>query len=160
LAYYFTDPMLDQGATAQAFTEEMFDQLKRTNIDVANHFGAAHNLLLNLRQFDKPTYIMKAELQELVTVLDIPEELKQVPDRGIPEWASAIEVYFESSLPPPSPTRRRKPENRANRKGRQEMTTLFLQGRLKRRRRNSQWSLEVLPETSAKQNVNSPVSHA
>ncbi len=125
LAYYFTDPMLDQGATAQAFTEEMFDQLKRTNIDVANHFGAAHNLLLNLRQFDTPMYLRKAELQQLVTVLDIPEELKRVPDHGIPEWASAIEVYFESSLPQWSRPRKRKRENRANRNGRQEVTALF-----------------------------------
>lgn len=37
-------------------------------------------------------------------------------------------------------------ENRAYRKGRQELTTLFLQGRLKRRRRNHQWLLDILPE--------------
>ena len=122
LDYYFTDPMLDQGATAQAFADEMFGQLEKTNINVANHFGAAHNLLLNLRDSDTAAYIRKAELQELVTVLDIPEELKQVPDHGIPEWASAIKVYFESSLPPRSRTGRRKPENRSYRKGPQELT--------------------------------------
>jgi hypothetical protein len=38
-------------------------------------------------------------------------------------------------------------ENRAYRKGRQELVTLFLQGRLKRRRRHQQWRLEILPET-------------
>jgi hypothetical protein len=38
-------------------------------------------------------------------------------------------------------------ENRAYRKGRQELATLFLQGRLKRRRRERQWRLEILPET-------------
>jgi hypothetical protein len=48
-------------------------------------------------------------------------------------------------------------ENRAYRKGRQELSALFLQGRLKRRRRNSQWRLEVIPESPAKQNVNSSV---
>jgi hypothetical protein len=37
-------------------------------------------------------------------------------------------------------------ENRAYRKGRQELTTLFLQCRLKRKRRNHQWRLEILPE--------------
>jgi hypothetical protein len=48
-------------------------------------------------------------------------------------------------------------ENRAYRKGRQELTALFLQGRLKRKRRNSQWRLEVLPESSTNRHVNSPV---
>jgi hypothetical protein len=107
LDYYFTDPIIDQGISAQAFTEETFTQLKKTNIDVANHFGAAHNLLLNLRQAETPISIRKLELQELATVLDMPDELKQVPDTGIPEWATAIEVYFESCLPRPSRTGRR-----------------------------------------------------
>jgi len=40
-------------------------------------------------------------------------------------------------------------ENRAYRKGRQELATLFLQGRLKRRRRNRQWRMEILPETAS-----------
>ncbi len=39
-------------------------------------------------------------------------------------------------------------ENRAYRKGRQELTTLFLQGRLKRRRRRGQVRLEILPEAT------------
>jgi len=104
--YYFTDPMLDQGISAQAFSEETFTELKKTNVDVANHFGAAHNLLLNLAQVEKPISIRKLELRELAMVLDMPDELKQVPDNGIPEWASAIKVYFESSLPRPSRTGR------------------------------------------------------
>ena len=37
-------------------------------------------------------------------------------------------------------------ENRAYRKGRQELAMLFLQGRLKRRRRNREWRLDILPE--------------
>ena len=43
-------------------------------------------------------------------------------------------------------------ENRAYRKGRQEMTELFLQGRLKRRRRNHTYGLEILPENPDPQN--------
>jgi hypothetical protein len=42
-----------------------------------------------------------------------------------------------------------KTENRAYRKGRHEMTMLFLQGRLKRRRRNHQYHLEILPDRAA-----------
>src|SRR5262249_38798714 len=37
-------------------------------------------------------------------------------------------------------------QNQAYRKGRQEMATLFLQGRLKRRRRNHSYRLEILSE--------------
>jgi hypothetical protein len=37
-------------------------------------------------------------------------------------------------------------ENRAYRKGRHEMATLFLQGRLKRKGRNNCYRLEILPE--------------
>lgn len=37
-------------------------------------------------------------------------------------------------------------ENRAYRKGRHEMAMLFLQGRLKRRRRNNQYHLDILPD--------------
>lgn len=102
LDYYFADPMIDQGISAQAFSDETFAQLKKTNMDVANHFGAAHNLLLTLAEVEKPVAIRKLELRELAMVLDMPDELKQVPDSGIPEWASAIKVYFESSLPRPS----------------------------------------------------------
>src|SRR5882724_7253032 len=39
-------------------------------------------------------------------------------------------------------------ENRAYRKGRQELTALFLHGRLKRRRRNGHWRLDILPEAT------------
>jgi hypothetical protein len=99
LDYYFTDPTIDQGISAQSFSEETFAQLKKTNVDVANHFGAAHNLLLNLAHIETPISSRKLELRELVTVLDVPDELKQVPDNGIPEWAAAIKEYFESSLP-------------------------------------------------------------
>ncbi len=37
-------------------------------------------------------------------------------------------------------------ENRAYRKGRHEMATLFLEGRLKRKRRNNCYRLEILPK--------------
>jgi hypothetical protein len=57
-----------------------------------------HPLLLNLAHVEKPILNRKLELRELVMFLDIPDELKQVPDEGIPEWAAAIEDYFESSL--------------------------------------------------------------
>ena len=40
-------------------------------------------------------------------------------------------------------------ENRAYRKGRYEMTKLFLQGRLKRRRRKNQYRLEITPAPSS-----------
>jgi len=44
-------------------------------------------------------------------------------------------------------------ENRAYRKGRQEMAMLFLQGRLKRKKRNNCYRLEILPEAKpAKEN--------
>jgi hypothetical protein len=98
LDYYFTDPMIDQGISAQAFAEETFAQLKKTNVAVANHFGAANNLLLNLAHTENPILSRKIELRELVMFLDIPDVLKQVPDEGIAEWAAAIEDYFESSL--------------------------------------------------------------
>jgi hypothetical protein len=45
-------------------------------------------------------------------------------------------------------------ENRAYRKGRQELTTLFLQGRLKRKRRNHQWFLNILPEAPSAIKIN------
>jgi len=105
--YYFPDPMVDQGISAQAFSEETFAQLKNGNVDVANHFGAAHNLLLDLARTEEPLWSRKSELRQLVMVLDLPDELKQVPDSGIPEWAAAIRVYFESSLPRPSRTSRK-----------------------------------------------------
>jgi hypothetical protein len=38
-------------------------------------------------------------------------------------------------------------QNQAYRKGRHELTTLFLQGRLKRKRRNQEYHLEILPES-------------
>jgi hypothetical protein len=44
-----------------------------------------------------------------------------------------------------------KTENRAHRKGREEMTMLFLQGRLKRRRRNNRYRVEILSEAQLHQ---------
>jgi len=44
-------------------------------------------------------------------------------------------------------------ENRAYRKGRNEITTLFLQGRLKRKRRDHRYRLEILPESPSKQTL-------
>jgi hypothetical protein len=46
-------------------------------------------------------------------------------------------------------------ENRAYRKGRNEMTTLFLQGRLRRKRRNHRHELEILPESPSNQTLRS-----
>jgi hypothetical protein len=48
--YYFADPMVYQGDAAQAFVDETFFQLRKTN-EAAHHFGAANNLLLALEHF-------------------------------------------------------------------------------------------------------------
>ena len=42
-------------------------------------------------------------------------------------------------------------ENRAYRKGRHEMSVLFLENRLKRRKRHGYYRLEILPDTAVKQ---------
>src|SRR5437763_2021069 len=41
-------------------------------------------------------------------------------------------------------------QKQAYRKGRHELTALFLQGRLKRKRRNQEYCLQILPENAAK----------
>ena len=41
-------------------------------------------------------------------------------------------------------------QKQAYRKGRHELTALFLQGRLKRKRRNQKYCLQILPENAAK----------
>jgi hypothetical protein len=46
-------------------------------------------------------------------------------------------------------------QNQAYRKGRYEMAVLFLQNRLKRRKRKDQYHLEVLPEIAAQQGLSS-----
>jgi hypothetical protein len=48
-------------------------------------------------------------------------------------------------------------ENRAYRKGLNEMKTLFLQGRLRRKRRNHQYRVEILPESPSSTQL--PISH-
>ncbi len=98
LTYYFADPMVDQGDGAQAFTDETFAQLKEANAEVANHFGAASNLLLTLADVEKPESSRKRELRELMLFLDIPDDLKQVPDTDQLIWAAAIKDYFQSVL--------------------------------------------------------------
>jgi hypothetical protein len=44
-------------------------------------------------------------------------------------------------------------ENRAYRKGRNEIKTLFLQGRLRRKRRNHQLRVKILPESQSKEKL-------
>jgi hypothetical protein len=46
-------------------------------------------------------------------------------------------------------------ENRAYRKGLNEMATLFLEGRLRRKRRNHRYELEILPESPSNQTLRS-----
>lgn len=101
LNYYFDDPMADEGVRAQSFANEVFAQLKRTtDTEIANHFGAAHNLLLDLAEIDTLRN-SRAKLWMIAAVLDIPPRLKLVPDTDPLAWAAALKDYFEALLARP-----------------------------------------------------------
>ncbi len=94
--YYFPHAMenTDRG---QAFSEEAMAQLTKRNPEVANHFAVAHNLLLTLAHAEVPEATRRVELEELIAVLDIPDDLKRVPDAGIVNWVNTIHQYFVSA---------------------------------------------------------------
>jgi hypothetical protein len=96
--HYFERPESDDGRRLQAFSAETLAVLKKTNTAVANHFGAAHNLLLTLAHTELPATTRKAKLQALMAFLDMPDDLKQVPDRNLLDWANRINHYFQSCL--------------------------------------------------------------
>lgn len=102
--YYFEYPTADEGARVQEFAAETLVQLRKTNTKVANHFGAAHNLILILAHNEEPEPTRKSKLHALMLFLDIPDALKQVPDRNLLGWATRIKDYFESSLRPTTQT--------------------------------------------------------
>ena len=99
LEYYLGDPSNDQGARAEAFVEETFNQLKR-NRTIANHFGIASNILVILAQYGsgRSGEDVKAEFELLARGLDVPASLKSVPSSHLYEWAADIERYFELLL--------------------------------------------------------------
>jgi len=94
--YYFPRAMenTDRG---QAFSEEAMAQLTKRNPEVANHFAVAHNLLLTLAHPEVPEATQRAELEESIGALDIPDDLKRAPDAGIVNWVNAIHQYFVST---------------------------------------------------------------
>jgi hypothetical protein len=95
--YYLNDAWEDGGARAQMFTDETFKQLKGS---IANHFGVASNLVLALSRqtLGDTSEDTSIDLEELVTLLDIPAGLKEIPDTGRVEWVDRIKGYFESLL--------------------------------------------------------------
>jgi hypothetical protein len=98
-------PMRDNGRRAQMFADETYTQLGGADSEIANHFGAASNLLLNLAHTETASEKRKAELRTIVSVLDIPAYLRDVPTRDTQDWAASIKYYFASSLTRERPPR-------------------------------------------------------
>jgi hypothetical protein len=105
LSYYFETPMRGNGRRAQMFADETYTQLGGADSEIANHFGAASNLLLNLAHTETASEKRKAELRTIVSVLDIPAYLRDVPTRDTQDWAASIKYYFASSLTRERPPR-------------------------------------------------------
>lgn len=99
--YYLSDPARDGGLRAQEFVEQTYKQLSATDLEIANHFGIATNVLLTIAhcKCDRsvpPT--IRSELSGLAEQLDVPAGLQKAPRVNLLAWAGRIERYFESLL--------------------------------------------------------------
>lgn len=94
--YYFPHAM-ENTERGQAFSEEAMAQLTKRNPEVANHFAVAHNVLLTLAHTEVPEATRRVELEELIAALDIPDDLRRVPNEGIVTWVNNIHQYFVSA---------------------------------------------------------------
>ena len=97
LAYYF-DPGDRSGTRAQAFAEEVHAELTMSDSNIANHFTVATNVLLSLAHMDEPGSRWKAEIEDQLSELELPPELRHVPDRDALTWALRLQGYYESIL--------------------------------------------------------------
>ncbi len=98
LSYYFAEPQSTANQRAQAFAEEALAELKLGSAKIANHFGAAGNVLIDISHINDPE--SKTDLSQAVGVLDLPAAMKQIPDDDdeIIDWAARIRDYFLQSL--------------------------------------------------------------
>lgn len=98
--FYLTSPQDDGGQRAQEFTEIVYGQLEgRHGRNVAIHFAVPNNLLLIIAHNPIPTTDIKSQIQELINRLNIPQNLKKIPDRELLDWANSINAYFQTRLP-------------------------------------------------------------
>jgi hypothetical protein len=95
--YYFQYPIKDGGLRAQEFSDEVMAQLRKSDSDVANHFAVAHNLLLTIAHTETPEVTRRAEIAELVTFLDLPDDLKKMPAADLMNWIGDIHDYFAAT---------------------------------------------------------------
>ena len=101
VGYYLSDPAKDQGARAQEFAEQTYEQLLDGDRRIANHFGIATNVLLKIARCNCERGVprtVRTELSGLVERLDVPTRLQKVPLTKLSSWALRLERYFESLL--------------------------------------------------------------
>ena len=100
VGYYLSDPAKDQGARAQEFAEQTYEQLLDGDRRIANHFGIATNVLLTIARCNCEGGVPRTVRTELSGLerLDVPTRLQKVPRTKLRSWAVRIERYFESLL--------------------------------------------------------------
>lgn len=98
VSYYLSDASADGGARDQEFTQSAYDAFLATvGHQEANHFGVASNILLVILPCLRGPASDKVRnaVQDLVSRLDLPAELRNVPEQDMLGYANRIADYYE-----------------------------------------------------------------